>query len=250
MSTMKLRTQHTSLQAPKDTPKQKAHDVAKLFEFGTNYPVKTGTEGGMNPLRGFLEGAAEEHNHVIHFAADTWVAVDRAIIKPRTVERGRIYVADNDEFVGHGQDRIAAFLGFDHINPYVGRIYQGSSHYPTKGQTPDDPNHDINRRFARKIAEWMQEVGKGSNLAFMNGDFNMPDKRLDWAFGHDFTSMADELEAWQMTGHGPIDGFCSYDHDGRVKAHRFTVLDDSELFMFSDHFYCQGVWEITLKTRA
>lgn len=250
MSTIKLRTQHTSLQAPKDTPRQKAHDVAQLFEHGANYPVKTGTEGGSHPLRGFLEGAAEEHDHVIHFSADTWVAINRNIIRPRSIERGSIFVADNDEMVGHGHDRRFAYIGFDHINPQVGRIYQGSSHYPTKGQTPDDPNYHLNKRFARKIAEWMQNVAADRDLAFMNGDFNMPDTRMDWAFGHDFTSMADELKAWEGTGHGPIDGFCSYDKDHRVKPHRFEVLRDSEIFMHSDHFYCQGVWEITLKSRA
>lgn len=250
MSTIKLRTQHTSLQAPLDTPKQKLHDVRQLFEHGADSPVKTGTEGGSDPLRGFLEGVAEKNNHVIHFSADTWVAIDRAIIKPRTIERGHVFVADNSRLVGQGPDRKFAYIGFDHINPYVGRIYQGSSHYPKDGRRPGDPNHDIVKIFAKKIAVWMREVGAGGNLAFMNGDFNMPDDTLDWSLGRNFTSMADELKAWQNTGHGPIDGFCSFDGDGRVKAHRFNVLNDKELFMHSDHFYCKGVWEITLKKSA
>lgn len=252
MTTIELLVQHTSLQAPQDTPKMKAHDVEVLFTHGQNRAIKTGTEAGQDPLRSLLENAAEEHNHVIHFAADTWIAVDRAIIKPRTIERDHIFVASNDEMVGHGTDRKIATLSFEHVNPYVGRINQAAVHFATRGREPGEPNYRINLRATRLIDAWMKEKGKGSGLAFINGDFNIPDRTMDWAMGGHYTSMADELDDHQNTGHGSIDGFCSYDLDGRVKAKpgSFRVLDDKELFMFSDHYYCLGAWEITLRKRA
>lgn len=246
MQTYELRVQHTSLQNPKDSPKQKEYDVQTLFEKSKSFPIKTGTEGGMDPLRSLLKEAASEYNHAIHFAADTWVAVDRRIIKPKTLVRGDVFVMDNDEMVGRGQDRRMAYLAWEHPDPRVGGLAQSSVHYPTKGQRPGDPNHWINKAYAEDVYAWMRVHGRGHDLAFTNGDFNMPDIKLDWAFGRDFTSMADELDAHQPTGHGPIDGMCSYNRDGRVKAKRFNVLNDRELFMNSDHYVCRGVWEITL----
>jgi hypothetical protein len=249
VTTSLLRVQHTSLQFS-DNPRQQRHDVSTLFTEGERNPLKTGTEAGGigdNKLKDLLIEYAEKHNHVLNFAADTWVAVDRAIIKPRSVEKGDLFLASNDDMVGHGQDRKMAWIEFDHVDNEIGRISQGSVHYATRGRKPGEPNFDINKKCATKIHKWMVEHGKGSALAFVNGDFNMPDRTLDWSLGGNFTSMADELKAWQMTGHGPIDGFASYDHDGRVAAKRFVVLDDKELMMFSDHYYCLGAWEVTHK---
>jgi len=252
MTTSQLRVQHTSLQFS-DKPAQQLHDVNLLFSNGGAYPIKTGTEAGGiggNKNKEYLHDFAEKFNHVINFAADTWVAVDKRIIEPGTVEKDDLFLASNDDMVGHGQNRVMATLKFQHINELVGEINQGSVHYATRGRKRGEPNYDINKQCAEKIHRWMVENGRGSALAFVNGDFNMPDRTLDWALGGNFTSMADELEAWQMTGHGPIDGFASYDNDGRVKAKRFTVLDDTELMMFSDHYYCQGVWVVTHKKHA
>lgn len=246
-SSFALRTQHNSLQFS-DSPKQQEHDIRKIFVQGTRYPIKTGTEAGQgavpNANRELLEEFAEEFNHAINFGGDSWVAIDRSIIKPRSLERGDVFLASNDEMKTAGHNRVMPWLGFDHINDAIGRVYQGSVHYPTKGATPGSPNWAVNNQCAKLIAQWMMEVGKGHALAFVNGDFNMNDRTLDVAIGRAFTSMADELKAWQNTGHGPIDGMCSYDRDGRTHAKRFTVLDDSEFHLFSDHFTCRGTWEI------
>lgn len=254
MSTHDLRMQHTSLQFS-DKPDQQEHDVRALFEKGEAWPIKSGTEAGVdkvgdNRLRPLLIHFAEKHDHIINFAGDAWVAVDRKIIVPGSVKKEDVFLISNDTMVGHGHDRYVAALHFVHATPGVGHISVGSVHYATKGRVPGDPNYDINRVCAVKIGRWLAQNGHGSNLAFINGDFNIPDARLDFALGENFTSMADELEAWQNTGHGPIDGFCSYDRDGRVKAKRFNVLDDSEFKMFSDHFMCRGTWETRLLKEA
>lgn len=247
MSSSMLRMQHTSLQF-KDSRRQQEHDIHTLFDAGGNFPIKTGTEAGRgkvaNANREFLTKFAKEYNHAINFAADTWVAVDRSITKPRSVDHEDIFLADNKDMVGNGFDRIMATIAFDHVDDRIGRINVGSVHYPTRGARPGDPNHKLNIQCARRIHMWMKDVGLGPGLAFVNGDFNMPDRTTDWAIGGHFSSLADDLKHWQNTGHGPIDGFASFDRDGRVKAHRFNVLDDRELQMFSDHYICRGVWEI------
>lgn len=251
MSATALKMQHNSLQFS-DTPKQQRFDVNKIFVRGGNYPIKTGTEagpvGGGLRNRNFLEEYAKKYNHVINFAGDAWVAVHRDIIKRGSLVKDDLFLVSNDEFKGgiHGTNRVMPWLGFTHINGKTGHLSVGSVHYPTKGGKPGDPNYQLNMHIAGLLGEWFEEVARGKDLGFLNGDFNMPDRRQDWA-GKDggFTSMADYLRAWANTGHGPIDGFCSYDEDSRVKAHRFEVLDDKVFKLFADHFTCRGTWQVT-----
>jgi len=253
METFSLRMQHTSLQFS-DKVAQHKHDVATIFEEGENFPIKTGTEagpgaGGMNN-RALLEEAAKDYHHIINFAdgGDSWVAVDREIVVHGSAAKDDVFLVSNDmQQVTRGSNRVLSVISFEHAEPGVGRIHVGAVHYPTKGAKPGDPNHDMNLICAQKTAAWMAKVGHGADLAFVNGDFNMQDRTLDVALGHNFTTMADELKHWQDTGHGAIDGLCSYDRDGRVSAKRFNVLDDKELFLFSDHYMCRGVWEIKLR---
>lgn len=251
MSATALKMQHNSLQFS-DTPKQQRFDVNKIFVRGGQFPIKTGTEagGGTGGMRNreYLEEFAKRYNHVLNFAGDAWVAVNRDIIKRGSLVKDDLFLVSNDEFDGgiHGANRVMPWLGFDHVNGKTGHLSVGSVHYPTKGGAPGSPNFDLNMKIAYLLGEWFEEVAQGTALGFLNGDFNMPDRTADWA-GKDgnFTSMADYLRSWQNTGHGPIDGFCSYDHDGRVKAQRFTVLDDKEFKLFSDHFTCRGTWQVT-----
>jgi hypothetical protein len=252
MKTLKLRMQHCSLQF-KDTPKQQEHDIKFLFEKGVAFPIKSGTEAGLdrtgaNANRDLLMKYANKWNHIIHFARDNWIAVDRDIIQTGTVERGEVFVVSSEKTKGRGHDSVMATFAFDHKYAPVGRVNVGAVHYPTQGREPRDPNWKWNKLYSEEIAKWMEEVAKGKALAFVNGDFNMNDKTSDWAFGNGFTSMADELKSWEGSGHGPIDGFCSYDRDGRVSAFKFDVLDDREAFLFTDHYVCRGVWKIKVNT--
>lgn len=250
MSALALRMQHNSLQFS-DTPRQQRFDIQKIFTRGGDFPIKTGTEAGRgeveNHNRELLEEFGRKFNHIVKFGRESWVAVDRKIVKRNSLETGELHLADNDEMAGPGHDRSLPWLSFEHVTPGVGRLAVGTVHYPTKGAEPGDPNHELNMKIAEKIGGWFEEHGKGSDLAFLNGDFNMNDKLLDWAGREgNFTSIADELEAWQNTGHGPIDGFCSYDHDERVAPHRFVVLDDKEFKLFSDHYTCRCTWRVRL----
>lgn len=246
MSSSVLKHQHTSLQFS-DNERQQRHDVRKLFTKGRAFPIKTGTESAPGTfLYDMVEEFAREFNHVLSRREGNWVAVDREIVKPRTVRRGGVFVARAKEIKGKGRDREFPWLQFTHVDERIGRIAVAGFHYSTRGKLPIDPNWHINQRYARKIGMWMKNKARGTKIALGAGDFNMIDsmKKQDWAFGEDFTSMADELKDWKNTGHGPIDGFVSYDHDHRVKAKKFVVLDDSEFHFYSDHYVCRGTWTI------
>lgn len=246
MTSSVLKTQHVSLQFNDDRDQQK-HDVEKLFSKGKQFPIKTGTEAGPeegNDNLEFLKKFSKEFNHVLHAAAGNWIAVDKSIIEPGSIKRGKIFVAPSGDLFGRMHDRVFPTLSFNHINPRIGRVSQAAAHYPTKGQTKSRPNFNVNVDYAKKIERWMKNANSRGALSFVNGDFNMPDDILDWAFGLGWTSMADELKAWKNTGHGPIDGFASLDKDKRVKAKKFQVLGDGELKMFTDHFVCRGTWTI------
>lgn len=245
-NTSTLAVQHTSLQFSDDR-RQQNHDCRTLFEKGGRYPIKTGTESGPETfLQDYLRQYAHEFNHEIVFSRGVWVAVDKKIIKPRTMRKGEVFVVSNDQLVGRQHDRTIAWMSFQHVDERIGKVAQAATHYSTKGRTPGDPNYDTNKMIAEALDVWFKKNAKGRGIAFANGDFNMLDTvdKQDWAFGGPWTSMADELDNHQDTGHGPIDGMCSYNRDGRVKAKRFEVLRDNKLHMHTDHYVCRGAWSI------
>lgn len=245
-----LRMQHTSLQFS-DGPKQQEADVAKIFRRGRGqgFPIKTGTESGPETAtHELLKHYAKKHNHRIHFARGNWIAVDRAIIQPKSVLVGSLFVEDTKNVVGPGHDSVAATMTFRHIRSGVGRIGIAAAHYPTKGRRPGDPNYQVNIRYAKRINNWMRTLHRRGTLPFVSGDFNMPDQELDWDFGLGFTSLGDHLQKWPGTGHGPIDGMACYDESKRVMPRSLNVLNDKEMFMHSDHFVYRGAWIVKHKS--
>ena len=252
MTSSVLKHQHTSLQFS-DGRELQIKDVEQLFKKGKAFPLKSGTESGKETAsRNALIECAKDYGHAIKFGQSNWVAVDRSIVKKRSLKSDTVFVVSNDKLVGPQHDRDFPFISFTHVDARLGRISVAGFHYSTKGRLPGDPNNDTNELYARKIAEWMRKVARGTNIALGAGDFNMVDKleKQDWAFGHPFTSMADELGKYKNTGHGPIDGFVSFDKDGRVKAKKFQVLTDKDMRMFSDHYVCRGTWTVRhLKTK-
>lgn len=252
MTSSVLKHQHTSLQFSDDRDLQVA-DVEQLFKKGKAFPLKSGTESGRETAsRGALIECAKDYNHAIKFGRSNWVAVDKAIVKPGSLKKDVVFVVSNDTLVGHQHDRDFPYITFTHADARLGRISVAGFHYSTKGREKSDPNNDTNEMYADKIGEWMRKSARGTAIALGAGDFNMLDplQRQDWAFGRNFTSMADELGKYKNTGHGPIDGFVSFDKDGRVKAKKFEVLTDADMKMFTDHYVCRGTWTVRhLKTK-
>lgn len=242
-----LKHQHSSLQF-NDPERQQRHDVKTIFERGKGFPVKSGTESGDdNALFDLIEEFSKKFNHFLSVRQGNWVAVDRDIIKPNTSRRDHIFVVKNDVLTGHQRNREFPYVTFRHVDERMGRISVAGFHYSTHGRLPLDPNYDTNKLYAEKIGDWMREFGEGQDqIATGAGDFNMLDmiKRQDWAFGDEFTSMGDELDKYPNTGHGPIDGFVSYDGDRRVKAKKFEVFSDNRLRLFTDHYLIRGTWQI------
>lgn len=246
MTSSVLKHQHTALQYS-DGRDLQVKDVEKLFKKGKAFPIKSGTEAGRETAsHNALIECAKDYGHAIKFGRSNWVAVDKAIVKKGSLKSDTVFVVSNDKLTGHQHDRDFPFITFTHADERLGRISVAGFHYSTKGREQGDPNNDTNELYARKIAEWMRKVARGTNIALGAGDFNMIDtlERQDWAFGGPFTSMADELGKHKNTGHGPIDGFVSFDKDGRVKAKKFEVLDDSKLHLFTDHYVCRGTWTV------
>lgn len=254
MTSSVLKHQHTSMQFS-DNREQQRHDVEKLFRLGKNFPIKTGTESGNdNALGDLIPEFAKRYNHVLSRAEGNWVAVDKSIIKPGSVKADHVFVADSARLSGPQRDRVFPWIQFTHSDPRMGRFAVAGFHYSTNGKNPSQPNWDTNKEYAEEIAKWMRKMARGTQVALGAGDFNLIDtlESQDWAFGGPFTSMADELGKHPVTTHdkAPIDGFVSFDKDGRVKAKKFEVLDDSEMQMFMDHYVCRGTWTVRhLKTK-
>lgn len=244
----KLFTMHFSLQYS-ITKKQKQTDVEKIFARANakNAAWVTGTEAGAKELWDIVTEVGEGAGFKLHRCRDNWIAVRKSIIKKDSWVEDEVFVEVKEEVVGIGHDSAFAWVTFEHKTPGIGVISIAAVHYPTKGRVPGDPNHWVNKKYAKALGDWGQAKAKGQALAFVQGDFNMPDqKQIDLFFDRGFTTYGDELKKWPNTGHGPIDAMATWDKDGRVKVLTYNVLDDKTFFLHGDHFGIEGSIQIGL----
>jgi hypothetical protein len=243
-TTITLDVMHTSMQFSDSTAHKQA-DANRIFSraVGRKIAWVTGTEAGekrSTDLRAFLakEAKASGYKFVVH--SDCWVAVRQDIIVPRSFNDGFVQTEP-------GRAKVHSALGItwaEFDNTQLGTISIGVSHYMTHGQKPGDEYYGVNTKLTKAIGEWGKAHGAGRKLCFFQADSNIPDRTDDVFRGAPFTTLADELKDWQNTGHGSIDIIASYDADTRVKGKYFRVLDDKEFPLNTDHFACEGGFEV------
>src|SRR5215831_9758823 len=245
-----LNVMHCSMQFS-DSAEQKKADAGKIFNrvAATNKAWVTGTEAGLGAsadLRKFLAAMAKAHDYRFFATSDVWLAVDRERIMPKTWKTGWIKTLESGTGSQNFSDRGILWAQWeDQDLKAVTSI--GVSHYMTHGRKPKDEYYAANTKLTKAIGEWGKVHGAGSNLAFYAADSNIPDRTDDVFRGQPFTTLADELKAWENTGHGSIDIIASYDYDGRVKGKYWRVLDDKEFFLNTDHFAVEGGFTVTIK---
>jgi hypothetical protein len=245
MATTTLNVMHTSMQFSDSTVHKQA-DAKAIFTRADARGVSwiTGTEAGAGPsgdLRDALAKQAEAKGYKFFVKSDLWVAVDRHMITKNTWESGFIEVLPANSGSQKHEPRGILWAQFE-CN--LGTVSVGVSHYMTHGNTPGDEYYAANGKLTRAIGEWGKVHGSGRKLCFYAADANTGDRAKDVFRGQPFTTLADELKDWQDTGHGPIDIIASYDADGRVKGKYWRALDDRELFLWTDHFACEGGFDV------
>lgn len=237
---------HCSMQFSDNTAQKKA-DAKKIFDRAKTRKVAwiTGTEAGMGAsadLRKALQDEARAHNYKFVVHSDVWIAVNRELITRGSWDDGWIATLPSSAGSQKFSERGLVWVQF--ANKELGTISVGCSHYMTHGQKPSDEYYKANIKAAKTIGDWAKKHGAGSKICFYGGDQNIQDRDGDTFRGQPMTSLADELKDWQSTGHGAIDVIASYDHDGRVKGKYWRVLDDKEFFLNTDHWLCEGGFEV------
>lgn len=223
-----------------DKPRQQQLDIEKVFRRGLDH--LTGTEAGEKVTQSLLRAAAKKYGYRIHISRTCWVAVRKELIHGGW-KTGFVSVLKPNEGKTPHRERGIAWASYD--NRDVGRTTQGVGHLLIKGRKPGDPNFECNQRFTRAIAKFGREFGKGAALCFYNGDQNDDDEKNDTFRGGPFTSLQDELDQHERTGRSAqIDVAASYNGDGRVEAQAVRALDDSELFLHTNHNPVEGEYRI------
>ena len=258
MAKVVVRIQHTSMQFS-DSVGQHKHDAKAVFDRAVkrNIWAMTGTEAGAgrsnHDLRDALIAEAKRHGFYIQAHKDgEWVALNRKYLE--SFEKGY-----EGPFIkgttglkaaqgAHGPRGVAWASG-KAIGHKLGRITVGSAHYLTNRS---EAVSGSNNPLINGIAAWAKKAGAGANVVFLGADTNTSDKRQDVFNGKPLTSISDELKKWPATmpSGGKIDIVGSYDHDGRVKAKAYTVLDDKEFFLNTDHYLLEASYEITERVVA
>ena len=220
-----------------DNPAQVRSDCSKIFSRGDH--IIFGTEAGAGgTVRPILLEEAKKADYRCHVRGDTWVAVMNSIIAGN-YEVHDVFVMSSGEGFGHHSNRYVTGVKFDSIWENT-KIAASAGHYLTRGRVPSEPNFDLNVLYAEKLLEWTAWA-KDCDIVLYGGDQNIVDKNRDTFLGKaPYTSCWDALNKYPGTGHGNIDVIALLD---RCKA-RFewvsaTVLDDSELPLFTDHFHVQ-----------
>jgi hypothetical protein len=240
---MILDVAHVSMQFS-DSERQKQGDAKKIFERAVKRHLAwiTGTEAGQQELRQALTEEATRSGYRFYVRADTWIAVQKALIVKGTYQTGFIKTLEANTGSQRFTDRGICWAQFG--TEAYGQVSVGVSHYMTHGRKPKDEYYAANSKLTRAIGEWGKEHGKGRKLAFYAADANINDRADDVFRGQPFTTLADELKAHQDTGHGAIDVIASYNADTRVKGKYWRVSDDKEFFLNTDHFLCEGGFEV------
>lgn len=231
-----------------DNTDQKKSDAHKIFDRAAKRKVAWvgGTEAGMGAsgdLRNALMKEAREHDYNFTVHADVWIAVQKALINKGTWENGFIKTLDASTGSQNFTDRGLLWVQFE--SPNLGVVSVAESHYMTNGRNPGDEYYEANTKLTRAAGEWGKVHGAKSQICFIQADSNIVDRTDDVFRGQPFTTLADELHDWQNTGHGSIDIIASYDKDKRVKGKYWRVLDDHEFRLNTDHFACEGGFEVT-----
>lgn len=266
---MRVRVGHVSLQY-KDTDKQHTHDIKKIFDRAVErrYAWITGTESGPgsgNTNRELLRvGSAHGYrmwlptfkSYGAVSRSDCWIAIREDLIRGDYTTGFRMAIPGSEELRDTFKipkkrkwtPRGLLTAKFESL-PELGTISIGAAHYLTDGRNPGDKFYNLNRQLARKIGEWAEEEGAGTNLVFYGGDQNKLDNRNnekqgDTFYGEDMTSVWDELGYWNNTGHGPIDVIASSNKDKRVRAMRAHAYNDKEFHLYGDHFLVEATFDI------
>lgn len=244
--TATLKIGHASLEVF-DTDRQALSDMGKLIE--QDFDLLGGTEAGSPQRQLKFEKQLMDAGYRAFMLGrtDSWLAVKRDLVDAGWTTR-------YDEVFGSGKE-----LGHPHhhtgrgvlecsfTNKDLGRItFIGGVHYLTKGRTPtqareDDPrchvdHQALNKQYGLAVSDRALRGAMGSGIVFVTGDMNLIDRTDDVFFRKPLTTCWDEKKKWPNTGHGNIDVVASADRDGRVECKSAEVLDDSELFLATDHF--------------
>lgn len=277
---MKVRVGHTPLEF-KDSNEQHKHDITKIFKHAVDrrWAWITGTEAGPGAklTNDQLISIGRDHGYKLWvpagmlkpgqlaggaWATDTWIAVRKDIISgnwktgfiPAIPGSAQLYeeqgLKNPHDITPRWGPKGLTNVGFD-CDALGGRVNVGAAHPLTDGSHdgPTSVIHGVdhykwNNKMQKVIGDWGRKVGAGRALAFIGADQNDQDREHDTFRGQPFTSVADELKDYQSTGHGAIDVIASYNHDGRVKALDWNVLDDREFQMYGDHFVCEATFQI------
>lgn len=269
---MRIRCAHVSMQFS-DTDAQHTYDIEKIFARGRKmkYAWIMGTEGGpgtgntakelvrVGKNAGYRTWVPNEQAKDGGRSTDSWIAVREDLVvsgwkqkyAPVIPGSAQLYKDQgrNPDIKPHWGPRGVVSVEFQ-STPELGPIGLAVGHHLTNGRHngPDSVIHGVdhwewNQKLDDAFAKWMSETGKGRALAFASFDRNASDRRNP-ANVENSTTLADELKAWQNTGHGDIDWILSFNKDSRVQGHRFTVLDDKEFFLHTDHFFLEGVFNV------
>ena len=269
---MRIRVAHVSLEFG-DSDAQHTHDIEKIFDYGVKrrHAWILGTEAGPGSgntgkelLRvgrghGYKMYVPSEQEKRGGRATDCWIAVrNDLVVSDWATDYIQVIPGSMQLYEEQGLDpelqprwgsKGVVTAGFQ-STPELGHIGLGVAHHLTKGQRKGKTSviHGVdhwewNQKLDDAYAEWMAKAGKGRDLAFGSMDRNASDRKNP-ANIEGSTTLADELKAWQNTGHGDIDWILSFDKDGRVTGVRFTVLDDRKFFLHTDHFFVEGVFNV------
>jgi hypothetical protein len=260
-----LTISHTSLQFG-DTDREHTEDIEAILSRGRM--LVGGTEAGLGAGNTAKElkriGAAYDYRMWVPQAeginTDCWVGVHKDLADGGFKTHFNPVIPSSREFEKKGLrcDRRwgpkgLVWLEFDSD---LGHISHGAMHYLTGARHPHAVHGEVdhwawNKKLGRHAGLWAAQQGRGPGLAFVSLDGNMADNKNDEPQGDMFfdspvTTAADELEAWENTGHGAIDGIASYNHDGRVKALDWRVFTDRELRLAADHYHCEADYAVRL----
>jgi hypothetical protein len=244
---------HISLEFS-DGSKQHTADIEKVFNQGYHYITGTEAGNGAGNTRSELERCAQKFGYLLATARgyDTWVAIRKSFVVDGTWKTGtnKAFSASSEfDPKPRGTWGTKGVVWAEFRDQNLGVISIGSIHPITAKAAGVEIKKQTDALMMTTVEKWGAKHGKGTLLAFIGGDINKNDKKLDVFLKAPFTTCWDELKVWPSTGHGTIDVIASYDDDARVRCLRARAHDDTDFFLNTDHFLITADYEIQVLPR-
>lgn len=237
--------------------RKKRHDMNALFSRG--YDWITGTEAGPGAgnSQDLLKEYAKKYGYELNVSNryGTWVAVKKTLIYNGLYKSQRFGLLGSKKMKpkppGKFGDKGIVYIKWN-LGSVFGTVSVGAAHFVTQSAVGTRAKKlSLDKAYTKRIEKWRLAWAKKKTVSFIGLDANWNDKKYDVFQGASkFITCWDELRTYPKQGTADtrldqvISAICRARSSTRARCVSAKVLDDKALFLNTDHYVIEAVYEL------